>query len=114
MSDTATVDYTMPIKFMDISYFRNFGYLQEVNRRFFHPLGLALEVQIDEDGNETLGRIWDSREDAEGFAFEPAPEYYKWLNVEMEWQMRMLPRQKALGFEIQPVDKPKIELEKAE
>lgn len=34
-----------PIKYIGIDEFREFGYLQEVNRRFFHPLGLALEVR---------------------------------------------------------------------
>jgi hypothetical protein len=29
---------------MNIAEFREAGYLQESNRRFFHPLGLALEL----------------------------------------------------------------------
>jgi hypothetical protein len=96
-------------KFMDINYFRSFGYLQEVNRRFFHPLGLALEVQIDDDGNETLGRVWDYRDDPEGIVFVPGPDHKKWLNVETEIQTRAIPRQKALGYEIQPVEKPVLD-----
>ena len=58
------------IKRIDIKEFRTKGFLQEVNRQFFHPLGLALEVIIDEDtGNETLGGIWDYRDDPEGIFF---------------------------------------------
>lgn len=38
------------IKYMDIAAFRGQGYLQEVNRRFLHPLGLALEVTVVDDG----------------------------------------------------------------
>ena len=30
-------------KYMPIKEFRERGYLQELNRRFLHPLGLALE-----------------------------------------------------------------------
>ena len=60
---------TEEIKKMDIKEFREKGFLQEVNRQFFHPLGLALEIIIDEDGNYALGGIWDYREDPEGMFF---------------------------------------------
>ena len=55
---------------IDIKEFRAKGFLQEANRLFFHPLGLALEVLIDELGNEKLGGIWDYRDDPEGILFE--------------------------------------------
>src|SRR5438445_10887455 len=35
-----------PIKHMPIREFVDEGYLQEVNRQFLHPLGLALEVTV--------------------------------------------------------------------
>lgn len=55
---------------MDIKEFRQGGYLQEVNRQFLHPLGLALEVEIDDEtGSESLGGIWDYRDDPEGMLF---------------------------------------------
>ena len=54
---------------MNINEFRKKGFLQEANRLFFHPLGLALEVEIDDDGNEKLGGIWDYRNDPEGMLF---------------------------------------------
>lgn len=57
------------IKRIDIKEFREKGFLQEANRLFFHPLGLALEVIIDDDGNEKLGGVWDYRDDPEGIAF---------------------------------------------
>jgi len=57
------------IKRIDIKEFREFGFLQEANRLFFHPLGLALEVEIDDDGNEKLGGIWDYRDDPRGILF---------------------------------------------
>lgn len=61
------------IKRIDIKEFREKGFLQEANRLFFHPLGLALEVQVDENtGKETLGGIWDYREDPEGMIYDIA------------------------------------------
>ena len=36
------------IKHMDIKEFREQGFLQEANRLYFHPLGLALEVRIND------------------------------------------------------------------
>lgn len=57
------------VKRMDIKEFREKGFLQEANRLFFHPLGLALEIVIEEDGSERLGSVWDYREDPEGMLF---------------------------------------------
>ena len=57
------------IKRMDITEFRELGFLQEVNRRFLHPLGLALEVVLEPDGTEHLGGVWDYRDDPEGMIF---------------------------------------------
>jgi len=58
------------IKRIDIKEFRELGYLQEINRLFLHPLGMALEVIVnDEDDSEILGGIWDYREDEEGMFF---------------------------------------------
>ena len=59
----------MNVKRIDIKEFRANGFLQEVNRQFLHPLGLALEVIIDEKSNESLGGIWDYRGDPEGIIF---------------------------------------------
>lgn len=57
------------IKRLSVKEFRSLGILQEANRRFFHPLGLALEVIIESDGTETVGGVWDYREDPEGNFF---------------------------------------------
>ncbi len=58
------------VKRIDIKEFRSKGFLQEANRLFFHPLGLALEVIInEEDGSEKLGGVWDYRDDPEGMLF---------------------------------------------
>lgn len=58
------------IKYMDIKEFRESGFLQEANRLFFHPHGLALEIVVEEDGTEHLGGIWDYRDDPEGIWYD--------------------------------------------
>lgn len=63
------VEETTEIKRIDIKDFRAEGYLQEVNRQFLHPLGLALEVIVFPDGTEVLGGVWDYRDDPEGVIF---------------------------------------------
>lgn len=42
----------MAINYMNVKDFREEGYLQEVNRRVLHPLGLAIEAQWSDDGSE--------------------------------------------------------------
>ena len=61
------------MKTISIKEFRELGCLQELNRRFLHPLGLGLSINIDpESGEETLGEIWDYREDPEGLIYDIA------------------------------------------
>jgi hypothetical protein len=58
------------VKRIDIKEFKDKGFLQEANRQFFHPLGLALEIIIDDDTEEmSLGGVWDYRDDPEGMFF---------------------------------------------
>ncbi len=57
-------------KKIDIKEFTKLGYLQEVNRQFLHPLGLALAISINEDGEYKLDSIWDSRNDLQGFQYD--------------------------------------------
>lgn len=60
----------MEVKRIDVKEFREKGFLQEANRKFFHPLGLALEVIVDgETGDVCLGGVWDYRYDNEGMFF---------------------------------------------
>jgi hypothetical protein len=63
----------MAIKKIDIKEFVEKGYLQEVNRRFFHPLVMALEVNCDVRADfYCLGGVWDYRGDEEGIYFDIA------------------------------------------
>lgn len=58
------------LKRMNIQEFMDHGYLQEVNRQFFHPLGLALEVVVSDDEEPRIGGVWDYRDDPEGIYFD--------------------------------------------
>lgn len=62
---------SVEIKKMSAEEFRRGGYLQELNRQFLHPLGLALEIVIDGDTGEAVsfGQIWDYRNDPEGLVY---------------------------------------------
>jgi len=70
MDDNSSEELSDKIKRMDIKEFKNLGFLQEANRLFFHPLGLALEIVIQNDGTYRLGGMWDYREDSEGIMFD--------------------------------------------
>lgn len=85
---------------MDVKEFVEFGYLQELNRQFLHPLGLALAVTVDDDDNHQLAGIQDHRDDPEGVAFASV-DFDKYLNVSREQFNRSQPRLKALGYLVQ-------------
>ncbi len=82
------------IKYMDFSEFLELGFLQEVNRKFFHPLGLAIEMTLDDTGKVNgFGRIWDYRDDPEGMFFgEGMITQEKIDNVEKLKQSKLLKR----------------------
>lgn len=89
---------------MDIKDFRELGFLQELNRQYLHPLGLALEVVVNEDGTEQLGGIQDFRNDPEGLQFAPDDLDVEMMErVRIEWQTRSEIRRKNLGWNIQPI-----------
>lgn len=76
------------INYMDMDEFRIGGFLQEANRLFFHPLGLAISVIVDDEtGKATgLGPVWDYREDLEGVFYGPAViDQKKIKNIESLW-----------------------------
>jgi hypothetical protein len=98
----------MNVKRIDIKEFRELGFLQELNRQFLHPLGMALEVVIDEDGNEKLGGILDYRSDDEGMkyseeviALERVRQNYRY--VAQFQHICGIIRKNKLGYIIQPV-----------
>jgi len=104
----------MPIKYMDISKFVDEGYLQEVNRQFFHPKGMALVVSAETDddtgeviGSWTISGIWDARDDPEGIAFADGDlSLEKAEKVGEDDTTRYDNRVEALGYWVQPLPDP--------
>ena len=90
------------LKKMTAKEFREAGYLQELNRQFLHPMGMALEVVVEEDGSEAFGQVWDYRDDPEGIAFEEGLiDQEKVRRVEEHRSERAKTREAGLGFIIQ-------------
>ena len=97
----------MPQKRMTAKEFRELGLLQEVNRLFLHPMGLALECVLEDDGTEHFGEVWDSRDDPEGFAFgigEYAERKNKANTVNALFESKRKMREAQLGWHVQPID----------
>ena len=95
------------IKRMDIKEFREMGLLAELNRVFLHPLGLALEIIIDDEtGKEKLGGIWDYRDDPEGMLY--GKEYFPTEKSKAQGFIKQKheQRMKTLGFIYQDPDNP--------
>jgi hypothetical protein len=90
------------IKRISITEFRSEGYLQELNRRFLHPLGLAIEVEIADDGTERLGGVWDYRDDPEGISFDGLDLAPHAEHITALWNERRAARRSALGYMVQP------------
>lgn len=92
------------MKYLDLDELVDGGYLQEVNRRFFHPLGLALEATRFTAGTAKpmVIQIQDHRDDLEGVAFTETPSRDKFEKVYAEELRRRPIREKAVGFYIQP------------
>lgn len=97
------------IKYMPIQEFWELGFIQELNRRFMHPRGLAFEVIIhfNTDGTAKgarLGGIWDYRADPEGIAFEDTTlSVEKFESVERLLADKEQYRSENLGYVIQPI-----------
>lgn len=78
------------MKYIDIREFVEFGYLQELNRVFLHPLGLALEVIENDDGSVYISGVQDHRDDPDGFRFaEGHTSTEKTMNVNHEFCRRV-------------------------
>ncbi len=83
--------------------FREQGYLQEINRRLLHPLGLALEIELLPDGTERFGGVWDCREDPEGLIYSLGIiDQEKADRIYTEQRAKRQSRLKILGFDVQP------------
>ena len=103
------------IKYIDIKEFREKGYLQEINRQFLHPLGLALEIKINDDGGEVLGGVWDYREDEEGIYYDLKNSDQTRIDnftrkenfIKSEQEIIGKNRENKLGFIVEPITEDK-------
>lgn len=81
---------------------RDGGYLQEANRVFFHPLGLALAVDLQTDQLSVI----DYRSDPEGVTYcriDPELAHRNAEAVLAESIRRATVRQQRFGWVLQPV-----------
>lgn len=90
-----------------VAEFRAGGYLQEVNRRLLHPLGLALVAESLE-GFEVIRGVRDDRADPEGIIYAagtiPEAERARAARIDAEWATRATARLLELGYVVQPIE----------
>lgn len=94
--------------FMPIEEFLTEGYMQELNRRFLHPLGLTMAVRYHDDRQELL--VIDCRDVAGGVIYEEEDQEHSRIRrraveaIGKAWSERSWQRLRKSGFVIQPVD----------
>lgn len=102
---------------IDLNEFVNLGFLQELNRQFLHPRGLALEVVYEEELDPVtgvtvenvkgFGGVWDYRSDPEGIALDDKffddVAFKKAANVAEEFEKHREAREALFGNAIQPL-----------
>lgn len=97
-------------KRMHPAEFRRLGLLQEINRLFLHPAGLALEMSCPSEDNVhdydnlIFSSIWDSRDDPEGFIFALPPDQAKAEVYDSFRRQKEDVRSKKFGWIIQPAE----------
>ena len=94
------------VPYINVEEFRQDGYLQEINRLFLHPLGLALSITVDDDGVATgFAGIIDGRDDPEGWSYGPGMiDSVKAHQIENQRELFASVRQEKLGYVIQPLE----------
>lgn len=109
--DTFVRYSTEDVKHIDPAEFVELGYLQEANRQFFHPVGLALEYAQRPDGVVVLSGVQDHRDLPAGYTFDPPmsqehrEERRRKLHlVQQEIDSRVPARLKTIGSVIQYQD----------
>lgn len=86
------------MKYINLRTLIEDGYLQEANRQFFHPLGLAMEV----DTQSGVILIQDWRDDTEGVIFaDGVLDQAKIANILIERRKREVVRRGRLGNVVQ-------------
>lgn len=99
----------MSAPFADLRELWELGVLQELNRQFLHPIGLALAFETFPDGTIRIPGILDARSDPEGFEFDPevlaGPECHRKAEAIAALRLRFAEARRARfgGSEIQPI-----------
>jgi hypothetical protein len=92
-------------KMISVKNLRECGLLYKINREVLHPLGLALSIDVADDGTESFGDILLA-DDADGWIYndESMDEGCKKLSEYMSAQGkdRIKSRLNSLGYIIQP------------
>ncbi len=94
------------MKKVRLKEFQARGYLQEANRLFFHPLGMALTFKKLEKGNVEYLCIADYRKEPGGYMFEDLSDNVAKRKSDYVNKKRALiakERMKKHGFIIQPI-----------
>lgn len=102
-----TADHGATERLMDITEFRRRGYLQEVNRRLLHPLGMELVVSEPDEltGVQKLLGVLDYRDHPQGVAYASL-DVDKAGAVGAEMHNRAIVRARDLGYIVQPLPNP--------
>ena len=91
-------------KQMSLQEFRDTGLLQEINRKFLHPMGLSMYFDVYDNGTIAFGGIYDAREDPEGLYYadnEPAFNKEKEESVSLMFNAKRVSRWNKLGYHVQ-------------
>jgi hypothetical protein len=95
-------------KLENLNLLRESGILMEINRQVLHPIGLALSIDCDDDGNVLgISGILDSRDDPEGWIYNTDDEEYAKSLCEKKQKYDKLvkkeARMKEFGWVVQPL-----------
>ena len=100
------------VKYMDFHEFWKLGLLQEINRQFMHPRGLAFQMDFEDDKAINISGIWDERDDPEGIIYSKEMisdniEHFEKMKAQVQklYDDKAEYRQENLGFIIQPIEK---------
>ena len=108
---TATQSKT---EMMPVDDFVNMGLLQEVNRIFFHPRGLAMAIGVTEEGEHVIMGVRDHRDSGVGVIFNPTSpvDIDKYKSAEELLINRQNARQEKFGWTVEPLPKSLVEFQK--
>ncbi len=95
------------MKYLDLDNARELGIFQEINRLLLHPRGLALAIQVDDEGEIPTKAITllNYRDDPEGviFDYDSLPPQVAAAKAELFEKLILPKREKLLGFVVQPI-----------